>query len=288
MKHLGLLAGLVICLAVATSASATVIESFDFEAPDWSTGAVSGQNGWTGTGTIMVGQYLYKAGTGVKHVTGYGTSWWTESGIRHNNGFPYADAVASRGVGLGGVATTVADVTIEQDQIDKGTGTTDLATFTIDWNDESWTYDFENGNTEITNGGGSVRLIASLRADGTTRLRFRHTYAILTGLTIDSFGTWAKTAGTYTLKTVMDKGSCDMYVNDVLTSTSTWDNETRPVDFNALLDKQIFTAGLVTASPILAGPEWDNIVVSQVPEPATMLLLGSGLLLGGFAYRKRG
>ncbi|MCC5849243.1 MAG: PEP-CTERM sorting domain-containing protein [Verrucomicrobia bacterium] len=72
----GLLSAL-LCVGVAGQASATLIASFDFEAPDYTTGALDGQQGWTGGATqpqVVSGGHSYASGTvahdgGSQHVS---------------------------------------------------------------------------------------------------------------------------------------------------------------------------------------------------------------------------
>lgn len=298
MKYLGLLAALALCL-IAAPAYALVIKDITFETSGnlerpgsptvgFSLGAVSGQNGWTGVGTIVAGQALQTGGNSsdFKEVTGYGATWWNDGKYTYNDGFPYATTPSAGRLGI-----VEYDVTINQAALD-GDPLLGVSYTQNYWCHEIWTYNVPSGYTQI-GGGANINIRVHLMANGDTRLRLyqmNYSNVVLASKwnmkNQEVYGSWSATAGTHSVKAVLDGtnigGSVvvNLYVDGSLSCTLTGIGA---VNGN-LRFKQLanYNGGGVNYTA-----DYDNIKVTQIPEPATMLLLGGGLLFGGLAYRKR-
>ena len=302
MKYLGLLAALALCL-IAAPAYALVIKDIDFEnsgnlqrpgspTVGFTLGAVSGQNGWLGAGTITAGQALTTGAnsSGFKEVTGYGATWWRVPGgdpYFYNDGFPYALTPSAGRIGI-----VEYDVTVNQAALDGNPGLSAVSYTQNYWVHENWTYNVPSGYTRIE-GGGNINIRVMLLNDGNVRLRvYKMGYA--NSVLNDAwyvkeqgvYGSWNATAGTHSVKAVIDGSNiggsaiATLYVDGSLVATVTC----KGAVLGGMRFKQLtnYNGGGASYSAI-----YDNIVVTQIPEPATMLLLGGGLLFGGLAYSKR-
>jgi hypothetical protein len=297
MKYLGLLAALALCLAVAVPASAITIKDIDFETSGnlmrpgaatvgFTQGAVSGQNGWSNTGTIDASQALVAPGVGVKEVTGYGASWWQDSmGFYCTNGFPYSNVPKA-----GGIGTVSYDVTLSNEIMAEAGGTSTMVVYARNaWNHEAWEMNIAEGWTRPILGA-NVQQFVYIYGNGNFKFRTKSGYngPYLSGLyyqKTDITGTWAGTAGTYAIEVGLDgsgaSGISTLKINGVLKASLTMKG---PIYTGEMKFKQMESMGGGSAN---YKPVYDNLLVTQVPEPATMLLLGGGLLFGGLAYRKR-
>lgn len=296
MKYLGLLAGLILCLSLTVPASAgVVVESIDFESPTFTAGPIQGQPvgadyTWLGalgsnSGASSVGDFDGDAdqelqGQGfIKYADFADPTAWTK-------GKPYA----------GMVAVIDFDFTITTEQIADDDGSTKwLVTPYFKPDDSEWAVD-ENGNYYISNAGGSLQcnlyiFSEGLAADGNVGKNVRLQWRPYGGTKEKAWGFFdvPLVETTYSSRLIIDG------VNNLVswavdgTLLAELQMNVAPVNTRMFM-KEYKLVGTRDVADYTWGCEFDNVEIAQlanIPEPATMLLLGSGLFFGGLAYRKR-